>query len=933
MIVIGGLYCNVTIVTASVAVLLPYQTAPKLKFISSEINDMASQKDLEGHLAFIAASCRICGNRHHSTRYDCKQYIKQLRHTFHIDINNDELSIHPPSFCKNCKRTVDYNCTRATGSYMPRTVVTKWKKHPRNGECNFCYRMSRPGKKAKKAKRGRPKFIEAPAFGDTSTGLQTNNSKGDETVQTETKGAEDLLTMIQSKAGRKFKCTQELSSHRFVDDITSQELECPICKDVVDEPIQVLCTSPHTFCSPCLSQWLSVSPTCPVCRVDIDKNSIMSIPVILGNALSALPINCDNANWGCTFEMPLKDLADHVSMCQYTKIAHDHDYQKSNVPSLHSKYTPSDIQSDGSQDDNVSSQPPEMVQISAQQALSAIADSAEPIHNLVGFDAAATKIIKAKLEQTPGSRKGAAVSFKTRSKPFHMMYIPRASKDTTSVSTRTQAQRAVIVEKTRQTAAGDKDLGKQLRKELDRFGDEELTSLGLKPNVPPGAGLMLKTSLSLPWNKLRALRRWLRHWNIRMQGEQKDRDTAAQFCLPLSAHRLPFTFSVRGLDGKLSTEIRLAPLVCVENFVDTVLKRLDCLERENKLTWQHSTIPSGEIWCKVGGDKGGGSMKSVFQICNVAHPNSIDNTVIWNIYAAPDSRHNLEVAYKPNLDQVNSLEYFKWKDKKIVPYLSGDYEYLTVSYGLSGASGRYFCLWCTATKEEAKLEPATRPDIQLRSLEQIKSDHRAYIAAGSDRRNALKFHNCINHPLFDVPLNRVAIPGLHLSLGIYKRFFDLLENACAELDLKIFCDLTKETEIDEPLLKPAHFDQYVSMLHEALDLERQAESDEAKATALEKDIEQKLLDDDSDDDSDDGGLSLAAMSRASHKQEKLRAQAKSKRESAASIKEKLPRDAGYTVRGLDRALGEIHVHRQAYHGKSFIGNHVDKCCKVLILIT
>ncbi len=33
-------------------------------------------------------------------------------------------------------------------------------------------------------------------------------------------------------------------------------------------------------------------------------------------------------------------------------------------------------------------------------------------------------------------------------------------------------------------------------------------------------------------------------------------------------------------------------------------------------------VPENEIWIKIGGDKGGGSFKMNFQICNVLTPNS-----------------------------------------------------------------------------------------------------------------------------------------------------------------------------------------------------------------------------------------------------------------------------------------------------------------------
>ena len=46
---------------------------------------------------------------------------------------------------------------------------------------------------------------------------------------------------------------------------------------------------------------------------------------------------------------------------------------------------------------------------------------------------------------------------------------------------------------------------------------------------------------------------------------------------------------------------------------------------EGRLTWHSGLIPEQEIWVKVGGDKGQGSMKTSFQICNVPHPNSCQN--------------------------------------------------------------------------------------------------------------------------------------------------------------------------------------------------------------------------------------------------------------------------------------------------------------------
>lgn len=42
----------------------------------------------------------------------------------------------------------------------------------------------------------------------------------------------------------------------------------------------------------------------------------------------------------------------------------------------------------------------------------------------------------------------------------------------------------------------------------------------------------------------------------------------------------------------------------------------------------------------------------------------------------------------------------------------------------------------------------------------------------------------------------------------------------------------------------------------------------------------------------------------------------------------LEKSEGPLVQYLDTTLKEMNVERQAYHGKSFIGNHVHTCCKV-----
>ena len=76
---------------------------------------------------------------------------------------------------------------------------------------------------------------------------------------------------------------------------------------------------------------------------------------------------------------------------------------------------------------------------------------------------------------------------------------------------------------------------------------------------------------------------------------------------------------------------------------------------EGRLTWHSGVIPEDEIWIKVGGDKGQGSMKISFQICNVPHPNSCKNSIIFSIFEAGDTATNLNIALNQFRPQINSL--------------------------------------------------------------------------------------------------------------------------------------------------------------------------------------------------------------------------------------------------------------------------------------
>ena len=67
-------------------------------------------------------------------------------------------------------------------------------------------------------------------------------------------------------------------------------------------------------------------------------------------------------------------------------------------------------------------------------------------------------------------------------------------------------------------------------------------------------------------------------------------------------------------------------------------------------------IPEDEVWVKIGGDKGGGTMKLNFRICNV---NPL-RTRVYAMFEVPDSATNVHVVLERHNDQVSQLASAQW---------------------------------------------------------------------------------------------------------------------------------------------------------------------------------------------------------------------------------------------------------------------------------
>ena len=203
--------------------------------------------------------------------------------------------------------------------------------------------------------------------------------------------------------------------------------------------------------------------------------------------------------------------------------------------------------------------------------------------------------------------------------------------------------------------------------------------------IPPVHVAALKSSLNIPWNTMREISRWLRTFDVKLASEKTARSVAKTWVgHGLVVESAPLTTRV---PGNKELVIELRPWGYMYNLVAHVLHRLDELDKEGML-FNHPFIPSDEIQIKVGGDHGDTSFKMSYQIANVQNPNRKENTVVFSIFEAKDTRANLKSCLLRFKAQVNMLGRTKWRNKKLRVFMFGDYEFLCTMYGLSGPNGK-----------------------------------------------------------------------------------------------------------------------------------------------------------------------------------------------------------------------------------------------------
>ena len=183
----------------------------------------------------------------------------------------------------------------------------------------------------------------------------------------------------------------------------------------------------------------------------------------------------------------------------------------------------------------------------------------------------------------------------------------------------------------------------------------------------------------------------------------------------------------------------------------------------------------------------GTTAEAPLKCANVEHPSQPQNTVIFSILEAKDYKTNLMLCLERLKLHVAKYTQVKWNEKNFRIFLFGDYEFLANMYGISGASGIHPCLWCHISSGMMNVPSSLRLNkFSLRTLESLQNNLKDFHEIYQDNLNYAKnVFNVINEVFFDIPLEQVCLPGLHITLGVCLKLFKLFELFAKETDSKI----------------------------------------------------------------------------------------------------------------------------------------------------
>ena len=188
--------------------------------------------DEQQHIQALESLCRVCGGPANQNR-PCKDHLEALNCVFNVDTTTDQPQIHPKNFCKCCYAVVQrFDKAEEEGRVFLHTVEpVQWFAHS-NQTCRVCERIkskSKGGRPSKSRKgRGRPTTCTTTTCTSTSdlrnTLAEALKCAPPSFFPKNQKRA--LLTSVPTPLG-----------------LNASDVECSICLELLDRPVQTQCGS------------------------------------------------------------------------------------------------------------------------------------------------------------------------------------------------------------------------------------------------------------------------------------------------------------------------------------------------------------------------------------------------------------------------------------------------------------------------------------------------------------------------------------------------------------------------------------------------------------------------------------------------------------------------------------------------------------------
>ena len=242
----------------------------------------------------VTQLCRVCGGflqkwRKHDTIYECKKGKDRLMATFGIDVSLDSETIHPKHYCNRC-----YSVTRRQAKateeeilFRHATNVFEWTEHTEE-----CCNVS--GKKIN--------IYLILNYNTIQVCEHLNNLRrtrgGSNKKATKNRGRpsrECNVTGVIREIKRLYDTHEQADSNAVYIGELPDALMCPICLDVLCQPVEVVPCGMLT-CANCLCRWLQVSEKlqCPgcCCNHQLSEETIKSPTPVILDLLASLKMRC-----------------------------------------------------------------------------------------------------------------------------------------------------------------------------------------------------------------------------------------------------------------------------------------------------------------------------------------------------------------------------------------------------------------------------------------------------------------------------------------------------------------------------------------------------------------------------------------------------------------------------------------------------------------